>query len=127
MEKVIFILLNNLIMTTVDKILTTISVLLTSILILGVITFMLPESFWNKIADTFGYWSDNHRAINQVAIYGEINCLLEIGFVQKGEKCRIYSWQYNGKLMSSHKISCENGLSGYIGIGDLKYFPTFQK
>ena len=127
MVKVIFILLNNLIMTTADKILTTISVLLASILILGVITLMLPESFWHKVANTFGYWSDYHLSINNVEIYQEVDCLTDIGIIQKGEKCRIYSWQYNGKLMSAHKISCKNGLSGYISISDLKYFPTFKK
>lgn len=114
-------------MKSIDKVLTVISILLVIILILGVITFMLSDGFWNKIADTFGYWSEYHQAINNVEIYEEFDIYLSNGTIQKGEQCKIYSWQYNGKLMSAHKISCQNGLSGYISIGDLKYFPTFKK
>ena len=114
-------------MTKIDKVLTTISIVLVSILVFGVITFMLPDSFWNKIADTFGYWSEYYQATNNIEIYEEFDVYLSNGIVQKGELCKIYSWQYNGKLMSAHKISCKNGLSGYISISDLKYFPTFKK
>ena len=114
-------------MKSIDKILTVISILLVSILILGVITFMLPDDFWNKIANTFGSWSDYHQATNNVEIYEKFDYFLLAGVIQKGEQCKIYSWQYNGKLMSAHKISCKNRLSGYISISDLKYFPTFNQ
>ncbi|MBR1819243.1 MAG: hypothetical protein IJ780_03835 [Neisseriaceae bacterium] len=60
---------NNLIMKSIDKVLTVISILLVSVLIIGVITFMLPDGFWNKIANTLGYWSEYHQAINNIEIY----------------------------------------------------------
>lgn len=67
-------------------------------------------------------WSESRSASRPINIYPQIDESLPSIILPAGETCRINDHEYIGKLGSFYRISCENGIEGYIDGYDIRFF-----
>lgn len=65
-------------------------------------------------------------AIVDTNLYDQVDALLPIATIPKGEQCAISSNEKIGKLYTYRNIKCKNGLIGLIRIEELSSFSKFN-